>query len=252
MVGLKKNHFILNFLFFHFLFSQMLVHIINVRKFYKKNKLDVRERTLEHGLSFPYDEELIMLILGSGNKNMSVDVMALKILEVLDESDDDKIVENLLKLKGVGQGKALAVAAAIELGKRRNNHLRAPIRRPVDILPFVKNYAISEKEHFLVVTLNGGHEIINIHCVTVGTLNKTLIHPREVFNIAIKENAAAIIVCHNHPSGRCNPSDDDLEATQMLIQSSYIIGIDILDHVIIDRENYYSFVENDLLFSKNM
>lgn len=219
-----------------------------MRKFYKHNKLDVRERTLEHGITFPYDEELIMLILGSGNKNMPVDVMALKILEVLDESDDDKVIENLLKLKGVGTGKALAIAAAIELGKRRSNHLKAPIRHPNDILPFVRNYAISEKEHFLVVTLNGGHEIINIHCVTVGTLNKTLVHPREVFNIAIKENAAAIIVCHNHPSGRCEPSDDDLETTQILIQSSYIIGIDILDHIIIDREKYYSFVEHELLF----
>ena len=71
---------------------------------------------------------------------------------------------------------------------------------------FVRNYSVSQKEHFLVVTLNGGHEIIQIHCVSVGTLNKTLIHPREVFELAIKENAAAIILCHNHPSGNCNPS----------------------------------------------
>jgi len=222
-----------------------------MRKFYKKNNLDVRERALEHGLSFPYDEELIMLILGSGNRNMTVDVMAYKILEVLDTSEDKDIVNNLLKLKGVGNSKALAVAAALELGKRRSNHLRAPIRHPSDIIPFVRNYAVSEKEHFLAVTLNGGHEIINIHCVTVGTLNKTLIHPREVFNIAIKENAAAIIVCHNHPSGNCQPSEDDIEATQMLIQASYIIGIDLLDHIIIDRENYFSFVDKDLLFSQN-
>ena len=223
-----------------------------MRKFYKQNKLNVRERALEHGMSVPYDEELIMMILGSGNKNMPVNLMAFKILEVLDTSEDEKIVENLLKLKGVGQGKALAIAAALELGKRRSNHLKAPVRHPSDILPFVRNYAISDKEHFLVVTLNGGHEIINIHCVTVGTLNKTLVHPREVFNIAIKENAAAIIVCHNHPSGSCKPSDDDLEATQMLIQSSYIIGIDILDHIIIDREHYFSFVEHDMLFSEKL
>lgn len=252
MVGVKKNHFILSFYYFTFQFFATLGTYYCMRKFCKKNRLDVREQAMEHGLSFPYDEELIMMILGSGNKDMPVDIMAMKILEVLDESEDDKVVENLLKLKGVGQSKALAVAAAIELGKRRSNHLRAPIRHPGDILPFVRNYAISDKEHFLVVTLNGGHEIINIHCVTIGTLNKTLIHPREVFNIAIKENAAAIIVAHNHPSGKCKPSDDDLEATQMLIQASYIIGIDILDHIIIDRENYYSFVENELLFSESL
>lgn len=221
-----------------------------MRKFYKKNRLDVRERGLERGLTILYDEELLMLILGSGNRNMPVDAMAMKILEVLDEVEDTKIVGSLLKLKGIGSGKALAVAAALELGKRRSNHLRAPIRHPVDIISFVRNYAVSEKEHFLVVTLNGGHEIINIHCVTVGTLNKTLIHPREVFNLAIKDNAAAIIVCHNHPSGNCTPSNDDIETTQVLLQSSYIIGIDLLDHIIIDRENYYSFIEHDILFTQ--
>lgn len=251
MVGLKENHFILNFFCFTFPFFVFLGTYYCMSNLYNNKKPDARERALEHGLSFPYDEELIMMILGSGNKNMPVNIMAGKILEVLDESEDDKIVENLLKLKGVGKSKALAVAAAIELGKRRSNHLRAPVRHPGDILPFVRNYAISDKEHFLVVTLNGGHEIINIHCVTVGTVNRTLIHPREVFNIAIKENAAAIIVCHNHPSGKCKPSDDDLEATQMLIHSSYIIGIDILDHIIIDRESYYSFMENKLLFSES-
>ncbi len=213
----------------------------------EKNKPDVREKVLEHGFSFLFDEELVMLILGSGSKELSVERMAEKIVEVLDDCDFEDSVENLLRVKGVGQGKALAVAAALELGRRRNCHLRAPIKSPSDIVPFVKNYAVSEKEHFLLVTLNGGHEIIQIHVVTVGTLNRTLIHPREIFSIAIRENAAAIIVSHNHPSGNCEPSDEDLHVTDQLKKVSVIMGIELLDHVIVSREGYFSFLENKLL-----
>lgn len=211
-------------------------------------KPDVRERTLKHGLSFPVDEELVMLILGSGNKNMPIEIMAEKIVETLDDSNSEDMVQNLLNLKGVGTGKALAIAAALELGRRRNGHLKATINNPKDVIPFVRNYAVSQKEHFLLITLNGGHEIIQIHVVSVGTLNKTLIHPREIFSEAIKENAAAIIVCHNHPSGNCEPSDDDIESTRILINASQIIGIELLDHVIIDYQNYFSFLEHNLLF----
>lgn len=212
------------------------------------NKPDLREKALMHGISFPFDEELVMLILGTGTKEMPVDRMAEKIIETLDSSNKDEIIKNLLHIKGVGSGKALAVAAALELGRRRNNHLRAPIRTPSDVVPFVRNYAVSHKEHFLLITLNGGHEIIQIHVVSVGTLNKTLIHPREIFSEAIKENAAAIIVCHNHPSGNSNPSDDDIETTRILLSAAQIIGIQLLDHIIVDCENYYSFMEHKLLF----
>ena len=212
-----------------------------------RNKPDVREKVMEHGFSFLFDEELVMLILGSGNQQMPVDVMAEKIVEVLDDSDSSEVVENLLTLKGVGRGKALAIAAGLELGRRRSSHLRAPVKKPCDIVPFLKNYAVSEKEHFLLVTLNGGHEIIQIHVVSVGTLNRTLIHPREVFSVAIKENAAAIIVSHNHPSGNCDPSKEDIAVTETLEKVSLIMGIELLDHVIVSRESYFSFRENKML-----
>lgn len=212
-----------------------------------KNKLDVREKVLEHGFSFLFDEELVMLILGSGTKELPVERMAEKIVEVLDDCDFEDSVKNLLRVKGVGQSKALAVAAALELGRRRNSHLRAPIKSPSDIVPFVKNYAVCEKEHFLLVTLNGGHEIIQIHVVTVGTLNRTLIHPREVFTLAMRDNAAAIIVSHNHPSGNCQPSEEDVAVTGILEKVSIIMGIELLDHVIVSRESYFSFLENKML-----
>ena len=187
-----------------------------------------------------------IILSGEINKEL-----AEKITEVLDDSEADEVVENLLYVKGIGQSKALAVGAALELGRRRSNHLRAPIKKPEDIIPFVRNYAVSEKEHFLVVTLNGGHEIIQIHVVSLGIVNRTLIHPREVFSTAIKENAAAIIVCHNHPSGNCYPSEEDVLVTKNLLEVSVVMGIELLDHVIVSRESYYSFVENNLLFNQN-
>lgn len=213
-------------------------------------KPDIREKALEHGFSFLFDEELVMLILGSGTRELPVEYMAERIVDVLNDCDFEDAVEKLLCVRGVGQGKALAVAAALELGRRRSCHLRAPIKTPFDIVPFLKNYAVCDKEHFLLVTLNGGHEIIQIHVITVGTLNRTLIHPREVFTAAMRDNAAAIIVSHNHPSGNCEPSEEDLEITEVLEKVSVIMGIELLDHVIVSRENYFSFVENKLIHGK--
>ena len=214
---------------------------------YEKYRPAVRETALEHGISFLFDEELVMLILGSGTSQMPVEVMAEEIIEVLDDSDSDDVVDNLLRLKGVGQGKALAIAAALELGKRRSNHLRAPVKKPEDVVPFVMSYAVNTKEHFLLVTLNGGHEIIEIHVISVGTLNRTLIHPREIYATAMRENAAAIIVCHNHPSGNCEPSEEDIHVTHNLEQVGDIMGIELLDHIIVSKESYYSFVGHNML-----
>lgn len=216
----------------------------------KKEKPEIREKTLTHGLDFPEDRELVMLILGSGTKRMPISTMAKKIVDTLDSSNSDELVENLLSLPGIGEGKALAIAAALELGKRRFCYRGAHIKTPDNIIPFVRNYAICSKEHFLVITLNGGHDIIQIHIVSVGTVNRTIIHPREIFTEAIKENAAAIILCHNHPSGRTTPSEEDIMTTENLIEASKIMGIPILDHLIIDCRNYFSFMEHGLLFSQ--
>ena len=211
------------------------------------NKPDIREKALRFGLGYPLDYELVMLILGAGNRQMSVEAMSKKIVEVLDSSNNDDMVECLLKMKGIGQSKALAVAAAIELGKRRTCHLGAHIKSPSDVIPFVNHYAMNGKEHFLAVTLNGGHNIIQIHVVSIGTTNSAFAHPREVFYEAIKENATAVIVCHNHPSGTVEPSEEDIYCTKKLVEASEIIGIPLLDHIIIDCSSYFSFMESGLL-----
>ena len=111
----------------------------------------------------------------------------------------------------------------------------------------LKDFHDKIKEHFLVLTLNAINEVIAVRIVTIGLLNQSLVHPREVFWWAIKDNAAYIVLAHNHPSGNNNPSNEDLGITEKLVEASKIMGIDILDHIIFSENGYYSFRENGKL-----
>ena len=197
---------------------------------------DIRELTLKHGIEYPSDIELVMMILGSGTKGIPVEKLSGQVVKTLARTNRESMIANLLQIKGMGAGKALAVAAAIELGRRRNNHKNVLLK-----------YSMQNQEHFLCVTLNGGHEIQQIRVVSVGTINQTIVHPREVFSEALMENAAAIIVAHNHPSGNCEPSDQDIKTTRTLAECSEFLGISLLDHIIFSRTSYYSFLEHDML-----
>lgn len=210
-------------------------------------KPDLRERVLSRGFLHPTDEELIMLIIGSGTKEDCVERLASKIIKEVDVSSPDELVDRLLRIKGVGVSRALSVAAAIEFGRRRTSHLEVKVRTPNDIIPYVQNYAIKAQEHFITVCLSGAHEILNIQVNSIGTLNHAVIHPREIFSDAIKHRAAAIIVCHNHPSGNCTPSEEDIKTTRQLSKASEILGITLLDHIIINKNSYFSFLENQML-----
>jgi len=212
-------------------------------------KPDIREQVLQKGLSFPSDRELVMLVLGSGTKRVPVEKLSARVISALDEANRETIVPKLLEINGIGTGKALAIAAAIELGRRKTCHLQAVIRHPKDLVPYIKHYSMQPKEHFICATLNGAHELIQIRVVSIGTVNRTLIHPREIFGEALVEHAAAIIVCHNHPSGNCDPSPEDIETTQTLLKAAKIIGVPLLDHIIINRDTYFSFLEHALLFT---
>lgn len=198
-------------------------------------------------MSYPTDEELVMLIIGSGSKDDRVEQLAEKITKVVDCTAQENLVPELMKIKGVGQSKALAVAAAVEFGRRRTCHLEAKVRCPKDIIPYVQNYAIKSQEHFITVCLSGANEILNIKVNSVGTVNRTVVHPREIFTEAIRHKASAIIVCHNHPSGNCRPSPEDIETTKRLYEASQILGISLLDHIIINKTSYFSFMENKIL-----
>jgi len=118
---------------------------------------------------------------------------------------------------------------------------------PADILPALVQYQEKEQEHFLVVTLNGAHEVIRVHVVSIGIVNRALVHPREVFRPAFLDNAVAIIMAHNHPSGNFEPFEEDKEITKRLKDSGELLGIEVLDSLIISKRGFYSFLEDDKL-----
>ena len=119
-----------------------------------------------------------------------------------------------------------------------------PIRTPIDSYNVLKHYSCRKQESMFLITLNGSHEVIRIHEVTKGLVNKTMIHPREVYRLSIADNATSIILAHNHPSGNVNPSMEDNDVTTRMRQAGEIIGITMLDHVIIGRNGFYSYLQN--------
>lgn len=213
----------------------------------KKETIDIRRLTLKNGMSYPNDKELIMLILGSGTKNMPIEYMSEKILKALCSTNPDDWVEKLCEIEGVGKSKALAVAAALELGRRHNRNPQAVVNKPVDILPFIKHYAMQSAEHFVCVTVNGAKEILSIRVLCIGTGNMAVLKPCEIFCEAIKEHASGIVLCHNHPGGNPSPSDADIQTTDELFNASALLGITLLDHIIITKNSYFSFLEHAML-----
>ena len=129
--------------------------------------------------------------------------------------------------------------------RRRNNP--GAIRQASDIYNLVKPYWKAQKEHFIVVTLNGAHEPISVSIVSIGLVNKTIVHPREVFIRAIKDMATAIIICHNHPSGSLEPSPEDNEITERICKAGGLLGINVLDHIIFSKNGYASLREKGYL-----
>jgi len=212
-----------------------------------KNKPKIRELTLVNGLSYPTDAELIMLIIGKGTSKTPVEKLSEKILNVINSSEKEDLLDNLSKLEGIGESKALMIAAAMELGYRRFKHLEAVVKKPQDLLPYVQHYTMDKREHFIAVTLNGSSELLNIRVIAVGTQNKTVFQAREVFYDAIKNHASGIICCHNHPFGPCFPSKADIQTTEILVKAAELLGINFFDHIIITKDSYFSFLEHGML-----
>jgi len=132
------------------------------------------------------------------------------------------------------------------LSERNGGEVR--VTCPKDLMPYLSSYSKKRQECFIAITMNGNQEVIRIHLVTLGILNRTLIHPREIFVRAIKDHAASLIICHNHPSGSLEPSKEDREATKRLQDAGKLLGIEVLDHLIISKAGYFSFREQgDLL-----
>ena len=208
---------------------------------------DIRELTLANGISYPNDEELVMLILGRGTRNNPIESLAEDVTKAINSSNEENLIRNLTQLDGMGESRALIIAAALELGRRRRGMLRSAIQYPKDVVPYLKQYSLMPTEHFITVTVNGAKEILSTRVVSVGTISRALIHPRKVFAGAVAEYASGIICCHNHPCGQCYPSEADISSTKILQQASRVLGISFMDHIIITGSGYFSFLEHGML-----
>lgn len=129
---------------------------------------------------------------------------------------------------------------AIEMSVREAS---GSIRNASDAFEILKPFGLKEQEHFIVLNLNTAHEVISQNVVSIGTVNRTIVHPREVFRKAIEENATAIFICHNHPSGSMKPSEEDKLITTRLREAGEILGISVIDHLIVSKDSYFSFDE---------
>lgn len=204
-----------------------------------------REKLKAKGAGALTDFELMQALIGSGVKGANVSEIA-KELEHLWQSPTIELTE-LLKIRGLNLAKAAVIVAALELVSRR---LSAPhkLDTAADVLPLVNEYATKRQEHLVVLSLDGAHNLIQRRVVTIGTLNNTLIHPREVFADAISDRAAAVILVHNHPSNTPEPSKEDLRVTDILVQAGNLLGIRVEDHLIITPSGkYFSFAQQQLL-----
>ena len=211
-----------------------------------ENGAKPREKLERLGIGALTDKELLMLIIGSGNAKRPVDGIAEDLLRKLDLMPMIS-TEEIMLIPGMGRAKASAIAAAMELGRRRSHRKPRIVTTPEDVYREVSHYASREQEHLIVVLLNGAHEIIGTFVATIGLLNKTIVHPREVFVEAIRMRAAAIAIAHNHPSGNIDPSEEDKDVTKRLLLSGKILGIKLLDHIVFTDEKYYSFLEHGLM-----
>lgn len=207
-----------------------------------------RERFLKYGPEALSDAELFAIILRVGNKDENVLEVANKLIAEygLDKLFDCSIKE-LRKIKGVGQTKAIELLTIAELAKRYSSFKKEikHISSAKDVFELYHERLKDEKqENFYVLMLNNKNHIIKEELISKGVLDSAIIHPREVFKPAIKNSSARIILIHNHPSGDPNPSEEDVKLTEKLVEAGELLGITILDHIIISRDNYWNWKEN--------
>ena len=212
-----------------------------------------RERLQRFGPEALSAQELLALVIGRGIPKKSVMNIAQELLARFGniKAISQATIEELSEIKGIGLAKAAQLKACFELGRRE------------DLEPEFKNYDIKDpeavvkairtsikdkaKEHFKLILLNPRNKIIGISTISIGTLNASLVHPREVFKDAIVHSASSVVLAHNHPSGDPEPSEDDLKITKKLVESGKILGIEVLDHIIIARNGFKSFKEGGLI-----
>ncbi len=173
--------------------------------------------------------------------------LAARIVRMVDAHKGRPDLKDLQQLEGVGPAKAMLVAAALEFSRRRIHPDGLKIKTPMDVLPLIRHYGDRKQEHFLCVSLNGAGEVITHRVVSIGLVDQTQVHPREVFADPITDRASAVILAHNHPSGDMTPSEADIKLTRQLQEAAITLGITVLDHIIFSHKGHYSFLENGYL-----
>lgn len=205
--------------------------------------LPPREKLADRGASALSDRELLAVLIGSGCRQAPVEELSRRCLEALDAAPLPWKPDVLAGVRGIGPVKSAQLAAALEFCRRRLAPGRPRIRCAGDLWDQLRTYGDRRQEHFFCLSLNGAHEVLALRLVTLGLLNRTLIHPREVFADPLAERAAAVMVAHNHPSGRLEPSPEDRDITRRLYDSGRLLGIPVLDHLIFTDQGWFSFAE---------
>ena len=210
-----------------------------------------REKLIEKGVENLRDSELMAVLLRTGIEGKNV----LKISgEILRKFPKKKLLaldfEKLSKIKGIGKAKACLLLSAFELTKRalgvEDNNLPA-INNAKDAVAQLQELRTAKKEHFVVLYLNARNQLIHKETISVGTLNASLVHPREVFYPAIEHLAVSIIVAHNHPSGDAEASEDDIKLTKRLAEAGKVLGIEVVDHIIVAKNEFMSFKKKGII-----
>jgi len=211
-----------------------------------------REKLLARGPASLSDKELLAVMLTTGIQGKNVKKVASDLLGFLDRNKDIPSVKEISMLSGIGQAKACIVAAMMEFGRRRYGAFSARVKNPSDIFTLVRHYADRKQERFISLSLNGAHEVLAVRMVTIGLVNRTIVHPREVFADIIQDRAAAFCVAHNHPSGQLVSSPEDDEITERLQSAASILGLNFIDHIIFSEDKWWSYRENGKLNECNL
>ena len=211
-----------------------------------------REKLILKGAQNLKDEELLAVLLGTGVKGKNVIKVAKQILTKYSKKKLLKLTYNdLSSIKGIGPAKSCTILASTKLVKRAlkiGEETLPVIHSTKDVIAQSVYLRDKKREHLMTIYLNARNEMVwKKQSTFVGTLNASLVHPREIFAEALKQNAASLILVHNHPSGDPEPSEDDLEITKRIQEAGKIMGIDVLDHIIITKNKPFSFKENKLI-----
>lgn len=213
-----------------------------------------REKVKQYGINNVTNKELLSIILKTGTKNINVEDLALSILRKYKLHElKDVTINELTKIKGIGEVKAIELLAAIELGKRINyktEEKKKKLNNPEVIFQEMRYLFIDKKQElFYCLYLNEKQELIERKLLFMGTVNKSITHPKEVFKEAYRLSASSIICMHNHPSNDLRPSKSDLEFTTSLVEIGKLQGIPVVDHIIVGDSSFYSFYEHNNILS---